>query len=340
MTTAPSAHRRLRFCFNLTRARLAQLFLPETVAALAALVDLDPETPEALTDEWLAAHLAEADGCITSWGSLPLDATRLVAAPRLRYVIHSTGTVKPFISDAVWRRGIRVTSAANVNGLPVAEFVLGLLFACLKDVFRYQVEFKNRGRDAWRKGPEIPGYFRTTVGIIGGGNVGRRLLGFLRRHDFRLLLHDPYVGPEQAAEWGAEWATLADLLRRSRAVVLVAPNILENEHMIGAAQLALLPDGAYFINPGRGALVDHDALIAALQTGRITACLDVTDPEPPPEGSPLYTLPNCILTPHVAGSLNDECLRLGNQALEEVRRLVAGEPFENEVTEEALARMG
>jgi phosphoglycerate dehydrogenase-like enzyme len=331
---------RLRFCFNLTRARQEQLFLPETVDALASLVDLDRDVPEELTDEWLAAHVATADGVITGWGSLPLTAERLTLAPRLRYVIHATGTVKAFVSDALWQRGIRVTSAANVNGLPVAEFVLGLLFTCLKDVFRYQVEFKARGRAAWQRPATLPGYYRTTVGVIGAGNVGRHLLRFLRRHDFRVLLHDPYISAAEAAELGAEWAPLDDIFRRSHAVVLVAPNIPENRHMVGAAQLSLLQDGAYFINPSRGALVDHDALIAELQTGRITACLDVTDPEPPPDGSPLYTLPNCILTPHVAGSLNDECFRLGNQALEEARRLVAGEPFENEVTEEALARLG
>src|SRR5581483_2509659 len=113
----------------------------------------------------------------------------------------------------------------------------------------------------------------------------------------------------------------------------------QNRHLIGAAQLALLRDGATFINPSRGALVDHEALIAELRTGRITACLDVTDPEPPPEGSPLYTLPNCILTPHVAGSLGQECLRLGQAVLEEVRRLVGGEPLLNEVTAESLGRL-
>ena len=335
-----SGGRRLRFVLNLSRTRRDQLFLPEALTAIARLVDLDPEAPETLTDEWLLPRLEDADGCITGWGSLPLDEARLAAAPRLRYVIHATGTVKPVVSDALWARGIRVTSAANVNGLPVAEFVLGLLFTCLKDVYRYQEEFRRLGPAAWQRPHTLAGYYRTVVGVIGAGNVGRHLLRFLRRHDFRVLLHDPYLSPEEAASLGAELSGLDDLLRASRAVVLVAPNIPENRHMIGARELALLQDGAYFINPGRGALVDHDALIAALQTGRITACLDVTDPEPPPEGSPLYTLPNCILTPHVAGSLNDECFRLGNQALREIRRLVVGEPFENEVTAEMMPRLG
>lgn len=225
------------------------------------------------------------------------------------------------------------------NGLPVAEFVLGLLFCCLKDVFRYQVAFKREGRAAWKRPPSIPGYFRSTVGIVGAGSVGRRLLGFLRPHDFRLLVADPFVPEDALAAAGATRVGLDDLLSRSDAVVLAAPNVPENRHMIGSRELALLHDGAYFINTARGALVDHDALLAELQTGRITACLDVTEPEPPPEGSPFYRLPNVILTPHVAGSLNAECLRLDNQVLSEVRRLVAGQPFENEVTAEIAERL-
>ena len=336
----PPSSAPLRFVFNLDRRRLDQCFTAETVDAISRLVRLGREVPEQLTDEWLLPRLADADGMITGWGSLPLTAERLAAAPRLRYVLHSAGTVKSLVSEALWLRGIRVTSAANVNGRPVAQFVLGLLFACLKDLCGYQVAYKREGRAAWKRGPHLAGYYGTTVGVIGAGNVGRALLRFLQPHDFRVLVHDPQLDERAAQSLGAQRADLETLLRESRAVVLVAPNIPENRHMIGAPQLALLQDGAYFVNPGRGALVDHDALIAELETGRITACLDVTDPEPPPEGSPLYTLPNCILTPHVAGSLNDECLRLGDQVLEEVTRLLEGRPFENEVTEEALRRMG
>ncbi len=330
---------RLRVCFNLTLAQQERCFEPQTLDALGALVDLDRDVPETLTDEWLQAKLAGADACITGWGSLRLDEARLSAAPRLRYVFHAAGSVRPVVSEVLWRRGIRVTSAANVNAVPVAEFVLGLLFCSLKDVFGYQVAFKQRGRAAWRRPPSLRGYYRTTVGIIGAGNVGRRLLGYLRAHDLRRLVYDPYLAAEEAHALGAERVALDHLLRDSDAVVLLAPNIPQNRYLIGAAQLALLRDGAIFINPSRGALVDHEALIAELRTGRITACLDVTDPEPPPEGSPLYTLPNCILTPHVAGSLGAECLRLGEEVLEEVRRLVRGEPFLNEVTPEALGRL-
>ena len=110
--------------------------------------------------------------------------------------------------------------------------------------------------------------------------------------------------------------------------------------LIDARQLALMRDGRFFINPGRGALVDEAALLAELHSGRLNACLDVTDPEPPVEGSPFYSLPNCILTPHIAGSTEAECLRLGDQVLKELRHHLAGEPFENEITEELSRLIG
>jgi phosphoglycerate dehydrogenase-like enzyme len=109
--------------------------------------------------------------------------------------------------------------------------------------------------------------------------------------------------------------------------------------MIGARQLKLMQDGATFINTARGALVDEAALVAELQTGRIFAVIDVTDPEIPPADSPLFTLPNVFLTPHVAGAIGTERLRLGLMAVEEIERFVRGEPMLYEVQPELLERL-
>ncbi|CAM5446760.1 hydroxyacid dehydrogenase [Streptomyces tanashiensis] len=108
--------------------------------------------------------------------------------------------------------------------------------------------------------------------------------------------------------------------------------------MIGPAQLAAMPDGTTLINTARGSLVDEAALLPHLVTGRLHAILDVTDPELPPADSPLYTLPNVLLTPHVAGSLGNELHRMADQALEEVARYGRGEPFAEEVRASDLQR--
>ena len=172
------------------------------------------------------------------------------------------------------------------------------------------------------------------------GNVGKHLLKLLEPFQMNVLVHSFYPFEKQARAAGAELASVDDIFRKSAVVVLAAPNIPEYRHMVDARRLAMMPDGAWFLNAARGALVDEAALVGELQSGRLNACLDVTDPEPPVEGSPLYSLPNCILTPHVAGSIGVECQRLGDQVLKELKRYIAGEAFDNEITRELSALIG
>jgi len=330
----------MRCCFNLNQETFNICFDKKTTDGIADIVDLKPETPPQLSAEWLKQQIADCDVVITGWNSLPLTADVLDAAPRLKLVLHSAGTIRGVETPEMWRRGIRITSAANVNGVPVAEFLLGQILMCLKDVFNTQTRFRLKGRAGWEWTDAMMGYYGTTVGIIGMGNVGRHLLKLLGAFDFKKLIHSFYPFEKEAREAGADLVEIDEIMRRSDAVVLLAPNIPEYKHMIDARRLALMRDHAFFLNSARGALVDEAALIAELKTGRISACLDVTEPEPPVEGSPFYNLPNCLLTPHIAGSIRNECHRLGNQMLKELRRYIAGEPFQNEITEELLKMIG
>ena len=118
-----------------------------------------------------------------------------------------------------------------------------------------------------------------------------------------------------------------------------APDIPQTKGLLDRRRLALIPDGGMLINTARGALVDHDALIAELETGRLSAVLDVTDPEPPPADSPLFQLPNVFLTPHVAGSMGNELERLGRSAVDELERLTIGRPLVHQVHQTDLDRV-
>ena len=138
-----------------------------------------------------------------------------------------------------------------------------------------------------------------------------------------MLVSDPYV------EGGVE---LDALLAASDVVSLHAPSLPSTRHMLDARRLALLRDGATLINTARGALIDQDALVAELVSGRIDAVIDVTEPEVLPPDSPLYDLPNVVLTPHIAGALGVEVRRLGDSALDELERYARGEPFAHPVT--------
>jgi phosphoglycerate dehydrogenase-like enzyme len=163
------------------------------------------------------------------------------------------------------------------------------------------------------------------------------VLRLLAPFDLRPLLADPYVTAADAAELGAELVELPDLFRRSDVVSVHAPALPETRGLVSAALLALLPDGATLINTARGALIDEYALIAQLRTGRISAVLDVTEPEPPAVDSPLWQLPNVLLTPHAAGALGTELFRLGTCAADELARFAAGEPLAFAVDPSRLA---
>jgi phosphoglycerate dehydrogenase-like enzyme len=178
-----------------------------------------------------------------------------------------------------------------------------------------------------------------TVGVISASQVGRCLLKLLPQFDMRALLYDPYVTAEQAKALNAEKVELDALFERSDVVTCHAPSIPATKHMVNAARLAKMRDGAVFINTARGTCVDENALIAELQKKRIWAFLDVFDPEPPPPESPMYRCPNLTLTPHIAGSTGRGRLRLGEQACKELRSFFKKNMVQYGVTKKQLDTM-
>ena len=151
-----------------------------------------------------------------------------------------------------------------------------------------------------------------------------------------MIAYDPYVTPEQAQSLGCEWVGLEELFERSDVVSLHTPHLVATGQMIKGSHFESMKEGATFINTARGGVVNEAQMIAVL-TDRpdLQAILDVTQPEPPRSNSPLYDLPNVILTPHIGGALDYECRRLGQLMVEELERYLAGEPMLFEVTAEA-----
>ena len=192
----------------------------------------------------------------------------------------------------------------------------------------------------WRESVYWPSreLYGKAVGIIGASHVGRHVIELLQPFGAQVLLYDPYVSPERAKELGVIQVELGELLRQADVVSLHAPAKPETYHMLNAEGLALMKDDALLINTGRGTLINEVALIAELQKGRFFAFLDVTDPEPPAADSPLRHLDNVVVTPHLAGCIED-CGRMGEMAVEELRRCFAGEPPLYEITAEMLARV-
>ncbi|CAM5446272.1 hydroxyacid dehydrogenase [Streptomyces chartreusis] len=325
--------------FAMSAENVPLVFPPGVLARLHESLDIDPGlVAEDFTDPRIADSLARAEILVTGWGCPRLEPAVLDAAPQLRAVLHAAGSVKGLATPELWRRGIAVSSAALANAVPVAEYTLAMILLAGKDVLAARERLRTRRvHPGWGLVPGIGNHGRR-VGVIGASRIGRRLIELLRPFDMVPALSDPYVDAVGAAALGVPLLPLDDLLRTSDIVTIHAPDTPETRHLIGARELALMPDGAVLVNTARGALLDHEALIAELRTGRLSAILDVTDPEPLPADSPLYDLPNAVVTPHLAGSQGNEAARLGLAVTEEAERLVAGEELAYPVDPMALAR--
>ena len=298
---------------------------PEHRAALGEVADLlAPEAVQALPPERADEVLAAADVLLGHWGCLVLDDAFLARAPRLRMLAYAAGTVRATVTDATFARGLRVTSGAAANAVPVAEYTVAAILWANKGAFTERERL--RGVEL----PDLPrrhpgGNWGKRIGVVGASHVGRLVVDLLRPYRCAVVVADPYLTDEEAATLGVARVDLDELLATSDVVTLHTPALPETAGMIGAAELKRMMDGATLINTARGSLVDHDALAAELRTGRITAVLDVTDPEPLPPDHPLLHLPTCVVTPHLAGSQGTELSRLADLVIEEVRRFAAGE---------------
>lgn len=284
------------------------------------------------------AQLAKTDILVTGWGCPPIDAGVLETSSSLKLVAHAAGSVKHLIGPDLFERGIAVTNAAAANAVPVAEFALAAILFANKDVFRFQQLYarQRRSLEMHQSFDGDSGSWHKKVGIVGASRIGRRVLELLRPHDMDILLYDPLVDADEAAQLGARSASLSELMAECQTVSLHAPLLATTLYMIDAEMLARMPDGATLINTARGGLVDHAALEAELSSGRLSAVLDVTEPEVLPPTSPLYELPNVVLTPHIAGAIGNERQRLGRLIVDEIERFVAGKPLQHSLTLESL----
>ncbi|HWC24150.1 MAG TPA: hydroxyacid dehydrogenase [Flexivirga sp.] len=272
--------------------------------------------------------LRGVDTLLTGWGSPYLDAATLGRFDQLRAVVHAAGSVKGIVDPCVWDAGVVVSTAAESNAVPVAEFTLATVVLAAKRFSRHVAAYRatgdKRGFDESRLQHGSNGI---TVGVVGASRIGRRVIDLLHVLDVSVLVSDPFLDAGEAQSRGAQLVELPDLLRRSDIVTLHAPAIPATRHLIDDRALALMRDGAVLINTARGSLVDTPALERHVVSGRLDAYLDVTEPEPLPADSPLFALPNVVLTPHIAGSMGNEVLRLGQVAVDEVERLAQGQPL-------------
>lgn len=321
----------------LPHASFSQIIAPEVDRSLrevAEVIDLGGKADlDALSDgqQRLQQALLQADAVFTSWGSPYLSKELLEQAVRLRFIGHCAGSIRPYVDPFALEHGITVINAARVMGRGVAEMTLLFALAALRSLVPYQLQ--NKPQHRWAADQPMAGLFEQTVGLVGLGQVGRQVLQLLRPFHCHVLVYDPYLPDETARTLGVEKAALNEVFARSRIISLHAAVTPETTGMIGAKQFAQVQDGAIFINTARGRLVDYEALVEAARRGRFTICLDVTDPhEPLPGDSPLWDLPNVLITPHIAGPTPDRRVDMGQDVIGRWLRFLRGEQIEGVIT--------
>ncbi len=318
--------------------RAKYVFPPNVIEEIRQLVDCPPAVIDPGDWHQAKAELKQADLIFGTWGMPLMGEEFLAAAPALKGVFYAAGTVKGFVTDKVWDRGIFVSSAWAANSIPVAEYTLAAVLFSLKRFWHFS---RATRLEDWRpKICPVPGAYHSKVGLISLGAVGRAAARLLNHFDLTLLAHDPFFSPKMAAELNIGLVSLEELFRECDVISIHAPWIPETERMITGKLLASMKEGATLINTSRGAVVAEDEMIEVLaRRPDLSAVLDVTYPEPPAADSLLRSLPNVVLTPHIAGSMERECERMGKWMVDELRRFLTGEPLRHVVTRDQLARM-
>ncbi len=246
--------------------------------------------------------------------------------PRLRMVALTGGRAPSLDLAACTARGIVVCHTTGERSLiATAELTLALMLAAMRDLARGDAALRaGRFQSGVAVGETLEG---KVLGIVGLGRIGARVAGYGRALGMRVLAWSPNLDDARAAGQGAERVDLPDLLTQSDVVSLHVPLNERSRGLLGTAELARMRPGALLLNTSRGPLVDEGALLAALQSGRLRAGLDVYDQEPLPPGSPWFAAPNCVLAPHLGYGTREVFARFYGESIENILAFLDGAPM-------------
>lgn len=302
---------------------------------ISQLTQLHPEVVTTNNFEAQFPALSDIEVIFSTWGMPALTPQQIARMPKLRAVFYAAGSIKGFARPFL-EAGVTVCSAVKVNAIPVAEFVMSQILLSMKGYFRNAREY--RSGDYSLGGFKGPGNYGDAVALIGMGAIGRKTLELLAPFHLRKLVVSHYIDSEQAKRLGAEKVSMEEAFANAFVISNHLADLPTNQKIIGARLFRSMRQGATFINTGRGAQVDEEALVEVMrERSDLTALLDVTWPEPPVSGSPLFSLPNITLSTHLAGAWNDEVLRMGDTMIAEYEALRDGLPLKHSITLEKFA---
>ncbi len=323
---AESKHNIDRVFSDSTKKELEELFDLKTIYSKAELLGL--------SDKEKIAFI------FSTWGMPQFSVDEVKSLSALECVFYAAGSVQQFAREFIVS-GVKVFSAWAANAIPVAEYTVAQIILANKGFFGSSVIEKKCDREGAKEHFfTFRGNYGQKVGIIGAGMIGKLVIQMLQAYNLEVLVFDPFLPDEKAAELGVRKKSLEELFSEC---VVVSNHLANNPQTVGMLNYSLfskMPANGVFINTGRGAQVVEEDLCKALQEEpNRFAVLDVTWPEPAPAGHPFYSLENVVLTPHIAGSAGDETHRMAEFMLHEYKLYADGKPLRYEVTEKMLETM-
>ncbi|MDF2663069.1 MAG: 3-phosphoglycerate dehydrogenase [Paenibacillus sp.] len=298
----------------------AELFSADSRARLQNIAEVVwNNTDKQLNEEEAGEFLQTCHIAVGSWGTANPTKAILEKCTQLQLWEHAAGTVKHFFTDDLRGRDLLIASCAPAIARTVAEMVLGEIIVGLRRIIpNSQQNRTERGAKPINKLYAA----RATVGVIGASWVGREVMKLLRPFRTRVLLYDPYMSREAAAELGADKVdSLTEMCAACDAITLHTPRTKETFRMVKAEHFQAMKDDCVFINTSRGDCIDESALIRELQQGRLFAFLDVSDPEPAHLDNPIRSLPNVVYSSHLAGGAS---YHIGDQVAADLEAHVTG----------------
>lgn len=282
--------------------------------------------------------IADFDACITSWGSPRLTDHVLDKAQRLMFIGHAAGTVVPYVDESVFNREIAVVNANYALSRAAAEGAVAMMAA---GAYRLPMYERMLLQGGWADNDSecVPGLFGQKIGLIGYGAISREVIRLLGPYEPDILLYSGYCSREEAESLGIRLCTLEELLAESDIVSLHNTLTSQTRGMLGSREFGMMKEGALFINTARGPIVQEEALIHALEQGKINAILDVYDREPLETDHPFRRLPNVCCFPHVAAYSGYWKKRLGLCVTEDLERLLRGRELRGRITLGQYKRM-
>ena len=317
---------------------IARVYGEGRLERLETLADVQAQIISKADFDHMLPVVKDAEYIFSTWGMPVLTPVQIKHMKKLKAVFYAAGSVKYF-AEPYLKAGVKVVSAWTQNAVPTAAFAFAQVILSCKGYFKNSSNYKESKTGVWSIVKE--GIYGAKIGIIGAGQVGRRLVEMLRPYGVEACISDPYLTAKQANQMGSRKMGLKQLFKECQVISNHMPDIDETKGTLGKALFASMQKNATFINTGRGAQVKENDLISVFKKRKdLTALLDVTFPEPPDKSSGLFKLPNVIVSPHIAGAYGKEQLQLADYVIDEFEDMLNGKPLKNEIKAIMLKNMG